>query len=149
MTESSPRPIGRFRVAATLAATIAVSALSLWLAYRLLHDYAKFSQYGTVLLLTPVIIILIFGGSYGYYVGYQRYRYGATAETRLLPFVRRLRILTFGLLALAPILLTLVCALVLRDSAETAVFAVLTVLIAPWGIVKIRRELGGRTRSPR
>ncbi len=61
-------------------------------------------------------------------------------------FERRFRIFVFGLILALPVGLSLFSLVLLQDIAETILFAVIAIVVAPWAIYKIASELRGRSR---
>jgi hypothetical protein len=78
-----------------------------------------------------------------YYTGWIRYHLGTTDEatSRLQSFTRRFRISVFGGLIGLPAVLALIGLLLTGNWTVSAVLVTIAVLVAPWAVRKIRREL--------
>ena len=62
---------------------IIVSVASFYFLYVVFRHWLDFSLAGSILILAPTALLFLFAAVYGYYIGFQRYHHGASADARV------------------------------------------------------------------
>jgi hypothetical protein len=133
-----------------ITAVLVLSGFYLW---KLLREWLALSWAGALVLMIPTGITTLLAAVWGYAVGWKRHYKEEGSVLRdpssiFVPptrtFERYFRLVVFGLISIAPPLLVLVFA-IRRDLQETVVFLVLTAIILPWAIPRVRASTASNT----